>query len=157
MIGSVRITGAGAVQTRLTNIAQKVPAHAARTMQRAAQRIVKTAKLMVPEDTGALMDSIRIERGVQSNRRIYINVVVGNEIVILPNGRAIDLNDYALIIHENYDDMNPGAKTIEKQALNPDIKVGSGFMTRAAEAEKPVLEASMIKGIEQIILGGTGE
>lgn len=156
MKAGVKIVGAGAVQISLSNIAQKVPAHAARTMQRAAARIVKTAKLMVPEDTGALMESIRIERGVQSDRRIFINVVAGNQIITLPNGRTVDLNEYALIIHENYDSMSPGENTIKKQAANPNIEVGSGFMTRAAETEKPRLMTSLIKGIDQIILGETG-
>lgn len=156
MRASARVSGMGAVQMQLRNIAQKVPAHAARTMQRAANRIVETAKIMVPEDTGNLMESIRIERGVQADRRIFINVIAGNQTVTLPNGKEIDLNQYALIIHENYDQMNPGEKTLDKMAKYPDYQIGARFLSRAAERERPVLERSMIQGIKQIIDGETG-
>lgn len=157
MKASMNVVGIGAVQMQLTNIARRVPQHAARTMQRSAARIVKIAKIMVPEDTGALMDSIRIERSVQSDRRLYINVIAGNQIITLPNGDQIDLNQYALIIHENYESMNPGARTLDKMAEYPQYKIGSGFLTRAAEMEQPVLEKSMINAVKQIITEETGQ
>lgn len=155
MIG-MKVTGIGSVRTQLTNIARKVPDGSRKLMYRKANEIVKLAKMMVPEDTGALMDSIRIERGYESpGGRLFINVVVGDRVVVLANGREVDLNQYALIIHETYSSMNPGARARAKQAANPGVLVGEKFMTRAAEKVRPTVNADMYRMIDSIILGET--
>lgn len=156
MTPSMKVAGLGAVQTQLRNIARRVPEESRKVMGRKANEIVKLAKLMVPEDTGALMDSIRIERGYETNGgRLFINVVAGNQIVTLENGRQIDLNQYALIVHENYSAMTPGEKTIAKQRANPSVQVGEKFLTRAAEQVRPTVNTDMYRMIDQIILGET--
>lgn len=152
----MKSAGIGTVQTQFRSIARRVPDGARKVMSRKANEVVKLAKLMVPEDTGALMESIRIERGYeQGSNRLFINVVAANQIVTLENGRQIDLNQYALIIHENYGSMNPGKRTIEKQRGNPSIMVGEKFMTRAVDKVRPTVNPEIIQVVNQIIRGET--
>lgn len=138
------------VEVGLKNIAEKVPSHASRAMRRAAQRIVNRAKIYVPEDTEALKNSIRLEaqRGVRG--RLEINVIAGGLEVINIKGRMVNLDQYAAIIHEAYEDMNPGEKSIAKMELYPG-KVGSGFLTRAAEDERETLSRNVIEDITRLI------
>jgi hypothetical protein len=156
MMGSVKVTGIGTVQTQLRNIARKVPEESRKVLVRKAEQIVALAKIMVPEDTGALMESIRIERGYERpGGRLYINVVVANKVITLENGREIDLNQYALIIHETYSSMKPGKTTIAKQRSNPSVIVGEKFLTRAADRIGPTINPDMYQVIDQVILGET--
>lgn len=138
------------VQMGLKNIAEKVPSHASRAMRRAAMRIVNRAKLYVPEDTEALKDSIRLEAARGARGRLEINVIVGGMEVINVRGRQVNLDQYAAIIHEAYDSMEPGKKTLEKMELYPG-KVGAGFLTRAAEDERETLSRNMIEEITRLI------
>lgn len=155
----INIAGAGAVIAQLRYAAKAVPDNGRKVMSRSAEKIVKLAQLLVPEDTAALRDSIRIERTYGTNNRLSINVVAGNKIITLENGRTIDLNTYALIVHENYSQMKPGARTQEKQAANPGVQIGEGFLTRAAEMQVPQatkdMEQSIFKLINVIFQGET--
>jgi hypothetical protein len=158
MMGSVKVSGVGSVMASFRSIATKVPDRARKVMHRSADRVVKLAKLMVPEDTGNLMESIRIESVYVmggGHGRLQINVIVGNQIVVNSNGETVDLNDYALKIHELYGMMSPGPRTREKQNANPEIYVGERFLTRAIDAERPRLNAEMVRIVEETIIGET--
>lgn len=143
------------VQLALKNFAVRVPDHAARTMRLVAARIEKKAKDYAPEDTKALVNSIHVEtvRGVRG--RLELRIIVGGsgEMVELPDGRRFAVDQYAAIIHEHYEDMlvyGPGDRTLEKMEQFPG-KVGSGFLTRAAEEEAARMNHSLIVGIKDII------
>lgn len=137
----------------LRNYAKEIPDHAARTMQRAANRIVKNAKNYVPEDTGDLMNSIRIEKSRGARGRTQVDVIVGN---MEGKVREVDLNHYAALVHESYElwAKKPSDKTKAKMARFPG-KVGSGFLTRAASEEEAVLASKMITEIQRLIRPGT--
>jgi hypothetical protein len=142
------------VEVGLKNIAARVPDNARKTMRRTAERIVRKAKMYVPEDTGALMESIRLEVGYGPRGRLEIRVVVGGEGEIMVNGRTINVDQYAAIIHEHYESMlvnGPGDRTEEKMALYGRDKVGSRFLTRAYDEERTLLDRDMIEGVKQII------
>ena len=136
------------VVTSLENIARKVPDNARKTMRRAAERIVRQAKLYVPEDTGTLMNSIRLESSYGVRGRLQINVVAGGAGYATPKGRPLD--QYAAIIHELYDELAPGPRTLEKMAANPG-KVGARFLSRAAQEEEGAIQDHMIEAITQVI------
>lgn len=144
----------GHVEVALRNIALKVPNHASRTMRRAAARMVAKAKMYVPEDTAALMESIRVEEGRGARGRLQLNLVVGGETIVNARGKSINLDQYAEIIHENYEAIlvyGPGDRTQEKMDMYGADKVGSGFLTRAADEERASLDREMIDGIKKII------
>ena len=148
----MKVTGIGTVQVQLSNISRRVADNSRKVLGRKAEKIAGLASRMAPRDTAALEESIRVERGYESGRgRLYINVVAANKVVTLPNGRTVDLNDYALIIHETYGSMNPGPNTVAKQAADPSVLVGERFMTRAAEQVAPEVSADIYKVIAQII------
>ena len=143
----------GRVELGLKNIAFLVPDHAARTMRRVAQRIVNKAKDYVPEDTAALRDSIRLDAIRGNFGRLEITVIVGGQQIVNAEGRSIDLDQYAAIVHEAYENMlvyGPGERTLEKMEQFPG-KVGSRFLTRAAEEEAKTLDRALIEGITKII------
>lgn len=133
------------VQVGLKNIAEKVPDHAARTMRRAAARIVKEAKILVPEDTTALRESIRFEEHRGDRRRLEISIIAGGDAL---------LDQYAAIVHEAYELMlayGPGEGTQAKMERYPDRRIGSGFISRAVEKEEKTLVGSMIDDIKKVI------
>jgi hypothetical protein len=140
---------------KLRNFATLIPSNARKTMRRAAERIVKKAKLYVPEDTSALMDSIRLEVSYGARGRLQIDVVMGGTTHVTVNGNVIFVDQYALLVHEHYEDfvVNPSPKTLAKMAANPG-KVGSGFLLRAAKEEEDVLRKDMIIGIQSVIDAG---
>lgn len=138
------------VVTGLHNIGIKVPENARKTMRRAAERIVINAKIYVPEDTGALMNSIRLESSYGTRGRLQINVVAGGQEVINANGRMVNLDQYAAIIHETFNEMNAGTRTLQKMAANPG-KVGARFLSRAAAEEEGRLQNDMVVAITQTI------
>ena len=145
------------VELALRNVAEKVPQHAARTVRRAAARIVKRARNYVPEEEGDLMNSIRIEAELGVGRRLQIRVVAGGQEVIKANGRFVNLDQYAAIIHEHYEAIlasgpegGPSKRTLEKMERFPG-KVGSGFLTRAAEEEGEALNRACREAVADII------
>lgn len=152
MIGGFKLNDASysKVVTGLHNIGIMVPENARKVMRRAAERIVRNAKLYVPEETGALKESIRLEASYGIRGRLQINVIAGGQSVINANGRLISLDQYAGIIHELYDDMKPGPRTREKMAANPG-KVGARFLSRAAAEEESRLQRDLIASVTQTI------
>lgn len=135
----------------LRNISIRSSDHAARTMRSAAERIVKRARLYVPEDTEALKNSIRLQESRGARGRLQIDVVVGGQSVVTIKGRVVNLDQYAAIIHERYGDFQPGPKTIIKREQNPGAIIGEGFLTRAGDDEKASLSREVIAGITSII------
>lgn len=155
MNADMKVVGYGGVMNMLRNIADRVPETARGQMKRASERVVELAKLQAPEDEDNLVDSIRIEKSYGTRGRLQIDIVAGNQTVVNDFGRTIDLNTYALMVHEAYETQvatnRPGENTRRKMTANPDIKIGSGFLRRALEKEQKGLERVMIRAIEKVI------
>jgi hypothetical protein len=141
------------VMLQLRNIAEKVPDKARKTMHRAADRIVKEAKLNAPVDDGELEDSIRKEIEYERRGRLKIDIVMGGWV------RGVNVDRYAVIIHENYEGMlkhGPGKNTLAKMAANPGRFIGSKFLTRAGDKEKDKLMGDMIVAVQRGIKESEG-
>lgn len=151
MKAGLSVSGYGRTIVSLRNIAKKVPDKARSQMKRSSQRVVELAQKMTPEDEGDLANSIRIEKTYGDNRRLQIDIVVGGKSVVKKNGRSVSLDQYALIVHENYESMKPGDRTREKMAMHPGIKIGSGFLRRALETEMHSFQRVFVRAIEGII------
>jgi hypothetical protein len=139
--GRIRVSGAKEVAAELRYKATKVPENARKVMRRAADRIVKEAKLNAPVDDHELEDSIHKEISYEGRGRLKIDIVAGGVI------RGVDVDRYAVVIHENYEGTlkkGPGAGTIAKQIANPGRVIGSKFIQRAVDAERPKLMKAMI-------------
>lgn len=144
----VRVTGLQENRLELRQIGERAVNGASRQMRNAANNIVETAKAYVPEDSTALKNSIRVESDRTGiNGRLQIDVVVGGQVVDRDNGEVfmadVDLDQYALIIHENYEAYEPGPRTKAKMAGPNGHKVGSHFLSRAAEEEEDKLQKQM--------------
>ncbi len=133
-----KVTGFDEVAIGLRHAAQKVSDAARKQMHRSADKIVSEAKINTPVDEGNLEASIRKEISYDDKRRLQITVVAGGEV----NG--VNVDQYAVIIHEHYESMKPGPKTLEKMAKYPDHVIGSKFLERAAAKVEPRLKESMI-------------
>jgi hypothetical protein len=70
-----------------------------------------------------------------------VDIVVGGEV------RGVDVDQYAMLIHENYRGMNPGKGTLAKQAANPGRIVGEKFLERAVDDQMPKIIAQMSAAI----------
>lgn len=155
MNASMNVVGYGGLVNMLRSIADRVPDAARGQMKRASQRVVTLAKLQAPEDEGNLVNSIRIERSYGTRNRLQIDIIAGDQTVVNDFGRTIDLNTYALMVHEAYETQvatrRPGENTRRKMIANPTIKIGSGFLRRAMDKEAKGLERVMVKAIEKII------
>lgn len=143
--------GFDAVQVMLRSIGERVPDTARGMMKRSAARTVKLAKNYVPEESGALMESIRIEKTYDVRGRLQISITAGG---------GDQLDQYAVLVHEAYETEvayvnGPGARTLEKMAQFPG-KVGSGFLTRAAAEEEEKLRQKLVVEISAIIRSSGG-
>lgn len=150
---TMRVINMDKVKVGLRNIADRVPDNARKVMHRSAEEIVKVARIQTPRDIGNLEDSIKILKSYGYRGRLQIDIGVaptGDEVNI--NGKPINVNDYAAIIHENYRALTPGRRTLLKRAQYPGYYIGERFLTRAAEAQEPKLEKQMITTIETVIL-----
>lgn len=151
----LNIYGMGHAVSMLRSIGERVPDAARGQMKRSAQRIVELAQLYVPEDTGDLKKSIRIERSYGENGRLEIDIVAGDETVMKLGGRIINLDQYAALVHEAYERLvaphGPGPKTLAKMEANPGVHIGSHFLTRAGEDEEPKLEEKLVALIDKIV------
>jgi len=148
--GNIKVEGIGQVKAMLRNVAQKAFPHAARVMRSAADNVEKMSKLQCPHDDGELEDSIHQEVMTDDgNRRLAIDIVAGGVV------RGVDVDEYAVIIHENYEGQlkhGPGINTLAKMAANPGVVIGSKFIQRAVDAEEPRLEKSMLQAIVTEVL-----
>lgn len=144
------IKGLEAVILELRNTGVLVAANARKTMHRAADRIVREAKLNCPEDTEALVDSIQKEVAYGERGRLQINVTAGNTGASNPrSGEPVD--SYAQRVHEDYENIPgaPGPRTIQKREANPGRYVGEKFLDRAADEERVKLKQRMIDAVNQ--------
>ena len=132
--------GFDSVLAKLRNVAEKVPATGRKTMHRGADKIVLIAKDMCPFDTGALEGSIHQELQYENHGRLAIDIVCGGMV------EGVDVDQYAMRIHENYNEMNPGYGTILKQQ-RVDVKVGGKFLTRAVDSQKDRLSRDIIEAV----------
>lgn len=152
----IRVTGIGHVQGMLRNIATRVPDAARGQMKRSANRVVQLAQIMVPEDEGLLKNSIRIEKSYGDRGRLQIDIIAGQGRATRANGRIVDLDHYALLVHEAYETAvapnGPGKLTREKMTANPNVQIGSGFLFRALEKEAEVFNRVMIEVINKVIM-----
>lgn len=122
--------------------AESVPDKARKTMHRGAEKILKEAVLNAPVDDAELEDSGHIVKGYEMRGRLKIDVVFGGIV------RGVDVDRYAMQIHENYEGMlrkGPGPGTLAKMAANPGRIIGSKFLQRAVDAEESKLKASLLK------------
>lgn len=136
------VSGADALVLQLRHVSQTVPDKARKTMHRAADRIVKEAKLNAPVDDKELEDSIRKEISYEARGRLKIDIVMGGMV------RGVDVDRYAVAIHENYEAYKAGKNTIAKRAANPGRYIGSKFLTRAGDKEKDKLMQDMITTVQ---------
>lgn len=144
----MRMTGAAELQAQLRSVGLLVPANARKVMQSAADQIVKEAKLNAPVDTHALEDSIRQTKSYSTFRgRLQIDIDVGGFV----DGINVDL--YALEVHENYDGRMPGPGTLAKMAANPGRHIGSKYLERAAATVQPKVQPSLIQAVLAAIRG----
>lgn len=152
MLTKLNVIGIGGVRQQLRNLADRVPDNARKVMHRSADKIVERARAYAPEDVGNLVGSIRILKDYTVGRgRLMIDIVAGGVDGFSKSGTYIpNIDRYVQIIHENYEQFEPGPKTREKMARNPG-KVGSGFLTRAAEEEEEKLTRAMIDSTTAII------
>lgn len=139
----MRVTGIGSVIANMKSFGVLVPDGARGKMKRAAARIVKRARIYVPEDTKALMESIRIEKSYGVHGRLVIDIIAG---------QMDETNRYAAQVHENYESMSPGAGTIAKRLKHPTAYIGSGFLSRATAEEEDDLRQSIVEMISHAIL-----
>ncbi len=150
----MKVKGLQAVHLMMRSMGERVPDTARKQMHRAADRIVKRARIYVPEDTEALKNSIRIERSYGGRGRLQIDIIVGDASTVNAAGKTIDLNQYAAIIHERYRDFKPGQGTLDKRMQYPGSYIGEQFMTRAAEDEQPGLERNLVQAISALVTRG---
>lgn len=156
MKAGVRVVGVGSAIVQLRNIGEKVAEGARKRMHRSAEIIVEQAKINVPEDDELLKNSIRIEKSYGVRRRLQIDIVAGGQVVMNPDGRMVNIDDYAALVHEDYEGSvanvkGPGEKTKKKMAAHPG-RVGSKFLERAAADEEKNLAKQMI-GVVAAIVG----
>lgn len=153
---SMTVTGVGHVEGMLRNIAKRVPDAARGQMKRSAARVVKMAQLYVPEDEGLLRDSIRIEKTYGDRGRLQIDIIAGRQIVTNSEGRLVNLDQYALMVHEAYETAvapnGPGKNTKKKMAANPGADIGSGFLFRALQEESEAFERVLVQVVNRVIM-----
>lgn len=141
----MNVKGFDNVRIALNSFGRRVHEGARGAMRRSGPRIVERARLFVPEDTEALKNSIRIEKVYGDRGRLQLQVVAGDATVIEANGREINLDSYAAIIHEAYGLMQPGERTLQKMRDNPGVHIGEQFLTRAAEQEAETLREKIVE------------
>jgi hypothetical protein len=140
-----KVDGVEELMTRLRITADSVGGAARKVMHRAADRIVKNAKLNCPVDDGRLEQSIHKEVKYGYRNQLAIDIVADGVI----DGK--DVGEYAAIIHEHYESFKPGPGTIAKRAANPGRHVGSKYLQRALEEEQERLTQQIEKAMQREI------
>jgi hypothetical protein len=133
-----KILGFEEVSIGLRHMADKVADASRKQMHRTADKIVKEAQLNAPVDLHNLEQSIHKDISYGERGRLKITVVAGGVV----NG--VNVDQYAALIHENYESMQPGAGTIAKRAANPGRYIGEKFLERAADDQRGKLEKAVI-------------
>ena len=149
----MRVKGANEVKTELRHTAERVADKARGAMRRAAQRILTQARINAPRDKWNLEEAIQITRTVGERGRLQL------DIDIVPTINGVNVQQYAIIMHENYDSIatsdDPEARqgTKEKQRQYPNNLIGEKFLERAADAEEKTLTKNIISVITTAIKG----
>ncbi len=139
----LQVYGCEELQLLMKEMAGRVPKQARKILDRGADKIVKEAKLNTPVDDLELEDSIRKEKSYEDRGRMRVEIVVGGTV------RDVNVDNYAMLIHENYESMNPGPETIAKRAANPGRDIGSKFLERAVDDMMPKIQKQMIAAINR--------
>ena len=134
------VQGADTVRAELRNGAKKVQENSRKEMHRAADRIVKQAKLNAPVESGSLEESIRKERSTGDNGRLQIDVVAGE-----------GLEPYATIMHES--DYKLGPDSQDKQDQLPGVKVGRKYLSRAVTKENKTIREGIAASVSAALSG----
>ncbi|MCP1540061.1 hypothetical protein [Methylorubrum extorquens] len=145
----MQVAGTKSLLAELLNIGEKVPDNARKVMHRNADKIIEEAVLNAPVDKHNLEQAIRKRISYQSTfrKRLKIDIEVGG----IVNG--VNVDEYAMQIHENYGSMNPGKGTIAKRDANPGRFIGEKFLERAVEAVEGKLRPSLIQAVLRGING----
>ena len=157
MKANMKVSGFPKVKAVLRNIADRVPKNAARTMRRSAEIILEEAKLNTPRDWGSLEEAIKMREGRGPRGRLEIDIYVDGAQPVLGRYSLVTVDQYAWIIHENYDHLvesktwKPGKETVKKMLQNPGRHIGSFFLTRAVDEERPRLMKKMIQAVAGVI------
>lgn len=146
----MKASGFEAVKAFLRNVAEIVPINARKAMHRGADLIIKEAQLNAPVDKHNLENSIHKEVSYVGLRgRLAITLVAGGYV------GGVNVDDYAMEIHEHYDARNPGPGTQAKMKANPGRKIGAKFLERAVRDQEAKLRKSVIEAVVVGERGGT--
>jgi hypothetical protein len=137
----LKVYGCDELAGLMKELAGRVPKQGRKVMDRGADKIVKEAALNAPVDKHNLEDAIHKEKSYEDRGRLKIDIVVGGEV------RGVDVDRYAMLIHENYEGMNPGKGTLAKRAANPGRYVGGKFLERAVDDQMPKIIKQMTEAI----------
>lgn len=139
----MKASGFDGVLAMLRNVAEIVPANARKAMHRGADFIVKEAKLNAPVDKHNLEESIHKEATYTGRRgRLSIILAAGGTV----NG--VNVDNYVMEVHENYDSRRPGPRTLDKMAANPGRKIGAKFLERAVRDAEDKLRKQIIEAVQ---------
>jgi hypothetical protein len=97
----------------------------------AAQLIADEAKANVPVDTHNLEEAIHVANRQTRRGNHAVDIEVSG-----PGSEGRDVEEYAMEVHESYQNMTPGPGTIAKRAADPTHYVGEKYMERAVETKK---------------------
>lgn len=125
----------------------------------AGHQLMLLARKMAPRDEGNLEEAIQMnpdpdkpgrERDDLGRfARTEVEVYVDMEAPV-PERPGKVVGDYAYEVHEHVTPMgekNLGEKSIEKQLVTPEVEVGGGYMTRAADMVEAGLDALLIEAL----------
>jgi len=143
MKSGIKITGLNEIYLALNHAAERVADGARKAMHRGADEIVREAKLNTPVDEHNLEESIRKEVTYGFRGRLVINVIMGGMV----NG--VNVDNYAVEVHENYSQMKPGPGTVAKRQANPQRYVGEKFLERAGKDVRARLERNAIQVVRR--------
>lgn len=132
------VSGLDQIYAQINHAAARVTDGARKAMHRSADHIVREAKLNAPVDEHNLEESIRKEISYGFRGRLVINIIMGGMV----NG--VNVDNYAVFVHENYSSLQPGPKTRAKQEANPQRLVGEKFLARAVKDNRQRLERAVL-------------
>ncbi|MCK1543421.1 hypothetical protein IVB12_16005 [Bradyrhizobium sp. 179] len=137
----MKVYGCEELAGLMKQLAGKVPQQGRKIIDRGADKIVKEAQLNAPVDKHNLEDAIHKEKNYEDRGRLKVDLVVGGTV------RGVDVDQYAMLIHENYEGMNPGPGTLAKRSANPGRYVGGKFLERAVDDNMPKIIKQMSEAI----------
>ncbi|MFW6855385.1 hypothetical protein ACODYM_29260 [Burkholderia gladioli] len=138
---AITVTGEISVQELLLHIDQNTRRRAVKAMIGAAEKIQETAIEMAPRDEANLEHAIKISGADDEQPRDQAGRFVKKEISVyvdtsmeVPSRPGKTVGDYAYDMHEHLTPYGPkrlGPESQEKQAANPGVTVGGGYLERA--------------------------